>query len=40
MSPVHSILEPGSSDGIGSGYGLNDQEIEVRSSTEARGLFL
>jgi hypothetical protein len=32
--------EPGSSVSIVSGYGLDDQAIEVRSSAEARGFFL
>jgi hypothetical protein len=32
--------EPGSSVSIVSGYGLDDREIEVRSSAEAKGFFL
>jgi hypothetical protein len=32
--------EPGSSVRIVSGYGLDDREIEVRFSAEAKGFFL
>jgi hypothetical protein len=32
--------EPGSSIGIVFGYGLDDQEMKVRSPAEAKGFFL
>jgi hypothetical protein len=35
-----NMSEPGSSVGIVSGYGLEDQAIEVRSPAEAKGFFL
>jgi hypothetical protein len=37
---VVSISEPGSSIIILSGYGLDDQAMEVQSPAEAKGFFL
>jgi hypothetical protein len=37
---LFSLIEPGSSVNIVSGYGLDDQAIEVRSLAEAKGFFL
>jgi hypothetical protein len=34
------IYEPGSSDSIVTGYGLEDRAIKVRSPAEAKGFFL
>jgi hypothetical protein len=34
------VGEPGTSVSIVSGYGLDDREIKVRSSAEAKGFFL
>jgi hypothetical protein len=34
------MSEPGSSDSIVSGYGLDDRAIEVRTPAEAKGFFL
>jgi hypothetical protein len=37
---ISSYGEPGSSDSIVSGYGLEDRVIVVRSPAEAKGFFL
>jgi hypothetical protein len=37
---TRSYSEPGSSVSIVSGYGLDNQEIQVRSPAEAKGFFL
>jgi hypothetical protein len=39
ITKLHNLCEPGSSVSIVSGYGLDDWAIEVRSPTEAKGIF-